>query len=264
MFKSLILVLSVLIGAILFAAPSAQAASERDFALTAHRGYHAHTTENSYAALNAAADAGATAMETDLHISRDGVMVVMHNRGVARTTHCRGSVDRLSWRKLKSRRCRLNNGERIPSALTLLRRAHGRGLNVLLEIKAEPQDRWVKGWAQRLATTVAGEGMTNRVRVISFEPDYLAAAHAAGFQTGWIARGLPTPEQAAATADTVRVWSSYLTPEVVKGFTDAGVIVTARETNNSADWQRAVDAGVRSLIADDVPALAAWSQSAGS
>lgn len=262
MLKRLVLVLAVLLGAILFTAPSAGAASERDFALTAHRGYHAHTTENSYAALNAAADAGATAVETDLRISRDGVMTVMHNRGVAKTTHCRGSVDRLSWRKLKSRRCHLNNGERVPSALTLLRRAHARDLNVLLELKAEPKDRWVKGWAERLAATVAGEGMTNRVRVISFEPEYLAAAHAAGFETGWIARDLPTPEQAAATADTVRVWSSYLTPEVVQGFTDAGVVVTARETNNPADWQRAVDAGVRSLIADDVPALVAWSRSA--
>lgn len=44
----------------------------------AHRGYKAKLPENTMAAFRAAAAAGAHAIETDLHLSRDGVVVLSH------------------------------------------------------------------------------------------------------------------------------------------------------------------------------------------
>lgn len=44
----------------------------------AHRGYSAEFPENSMAAFVAAVQVGAHAIETDLHISRDGVVVLSH------------------------------------------------------------------------------------------------------------------------------------------------------------------------------------------
>lgn len=44
----------------------------------AHRGYKAAYPENSMAAFVAAVEIGAHAIETDLHISRDGVVVLSH------------------------------------------------------------------------------------------------------------------------------------------------------------------------------------------
>lgn len=44
----------------------------------AHRGYKAKQPENTMAAFRAAAAAGAHAIETDLHLSRDGVVVLSH------------------------------------------------------------------------------------------------------------------------------------------------------------------------------------------
>lgn len=44
----------------------------------AHRGYSAKYPENTIAAFQGAADAGADALETDLHLSRDGVVVLSH------------------------------------------------------------------------------------------------------------------------------------------------------------------------------------------
>ena len=44
----------------------------------AHRGYAAKYPENTIAAFQGAADAGADALETDLHLSRDGVVVLSH------------------------------------------------------------------------------------------------------------------------------------------------------------------------------------------
>lgn len=44
----------------------------------AHRGYKAKYPENTMAAFRAAAEVGADAIETDLHLSRDGVVVLSH------------------------------------------------------------------------------------------------------------------------------------------------------------------------------------------
>ena len=46
----------------------------------AHRGYKAKYPENSIQAFEAAVEAGAQALETDLHLSKDGVVVLSHVR----------------------------------------------------------------------------------------------------------------------------------------------------------------------------------------
>jgi glycerophosphoryl diester phosphodiesterase len=49
----------------------------------AHRGYHAAVPENTLAAFEAAVVAGASGIETDVRISRDGVPVLIHDRVIA-------------------------------------------------------------------------------------------------------------------------------------------------------------------------------------
>ena len=44
----------------------------------AHRGYRAKHPENTMSAFVGAVKAGAHAIETDLHLSRDGVVVISH------------------------------------------------------------------------------------------------------------------------------------------------------------------------------------------
>jgi phosphatidylglycerol phospholipase C len=44
----------------------------------AHRGYKAKYPENSMAGFKAAVEVGAHAIETDLHLSKDGVVVLTH------------------------------------------------------------------------------------------------------------------------------------------------------------------------------------------
>lgn len=44
----------------------------------AHRGYKAANPENTMGAFRGAVEIGAHAIETDLHITRDGVLVISH------------------------------------------------------------------------------------------------------------------------------------------------------------------------------------------
>lgn len=48
--------------------------------MIAHRGYKATYPENSIQAFEGAVDAGAHALETDLHLTKDGVVVLSHVR----------------------------------------------------------------------------------------------------------------------------------------------------------------------------------------
>lgn len=54
----------------------------------AHRGYKARFPENTLAAFRGAVDVGAHAIETDLHLSKDGVVVLSHVREPERTDPC--------------------------------------------------------------------------------------------------------------------------------------------------------------------------------
>ena len=62
----------------------------------AHRGATAHAPENTLAAFRLAVAEGADAVELDVHLTHDGVPVVIHDPDLARTTDRAGAVAALS------------------------------------------------------------------------------------------------------------------------------------------------------------------------
>lgn len=70
--------------------------------VSAHRGYSAIAPENTQAALEAAWRAGASLAEIDVQLTRDGQVVLMHDRTVDRTTTGRGFVKDLTMAELQS------------------------------------------------------------------------------------------------------------------------------------------------------------------
>lgn len=59
----------------------------------AHRGYAARAPENTLAALRMAIEARADALEFDLHVTRDGIPVLIHDSTLRRTTGVDGRVE---------------------------------------------------------------------------------------------------------------------------------------------------------------------------
>jgi len=68
----------------------------------AHRGASLRAPENTLAAFALAVDAGADGIECDVHLSRDGVPVVIHDETLERTTDGRGEVSRHALRELRA------------------------------------------------------------------------------------------------------------------------------------------------------------------
>ena len=66
----------------------------------AHRGFSARAPENTLAALALGVSAGADAVEFDLHATRDGVPVLLHDTTLDRTTDHSGAVAELTHAEL--------------------------------------------------------------------------------------------------------------------------------------------------------------------
>jgi len=113
-----------------------------DFTIWAHRGASAAAPENTMAAFRAAEAAGADGIELDVHLSRDGVPVVIHDETVDRTTVGHGRIAELSLAQLRQLDAGtwfspVFAGETVPTLEEVFAWAADR-LRLNVEIKAVP------------------------------------------------------------------------------------------------------------------------------
>ena len=103
----------------------------------AHRGFSGEAPENTLAAFQKAIDLGSDMMELDVHFSKDGQVVVIHDDHLERTTNGRGKVADHTLQELK----KLDagswfgspfSGEQIPTLQEVLELAKG---NILVNIE---------------------------------------------------------------------------------------------------------------------------------
>ena len=111
----------------------------KNFMNIAHRGFSGRYPENTIAAFDAAVKLGYAWMELDVRRSADGVIVVMHDATVDRTTNGTGEVASLTWAELRaldagSWKGAEFAGERIPTLEEVLQRVGGRA-QVVVELK---------------------------------------------------------------------------------------------------------------------------------
>jgi glycerophosphoryl diester phosphodiesterase len=87
--------------------------------VAAHRGDWRNAPENSIHALQLSLEMGVDIMETDVRMTKDGVLVLMHDETINRTTSGKGKVSELTWDSLQRVTLRQGHGgptlERIPT-----------------------------------------------------------------------------------------------------------------------------------------------------
>jgi glycerophosphoryl diester phosphodiesterase len=101
--------------------------------VTSHAACKGHAPENTLAGIRAALKYKADAIEIDLHCTRDGVPVLIHDETVDRTTDGAGPIAALTLRQ--ARKLDAGKGERIPTLREVFETVSGHSLMVL-EIKA--------------------------------------------------------------------------------------------------------------------------------
>ena len=78
----------------------------------AHRGGASDNPENTMPAFQHAVDLGYTYLETDVHATRDGVLVAFHDPDLSRTCDRDGTIDELPWSEVSL--ARVDGREPIP------------------------------------------------------------------------------------------------------------------------------------------------------
>ena len=149
----------------------------------AHRGDSQAYPENSLLAFRKAVEAGAFSIELDVHVTRDGSFVVMHDATVDRTTGSHGAIRDLALADLAGLECgawkdEAFRGEPIPTLEQALAVARAGGVRLNVEVKSLSLDAEAPHRLARLLSGDAGKGGGGHV-VSSFEVASLLAVRAA-------------------------------------------------------------------------------------
>ncbi|MET9833062.1 glycerophosphodiester phosphodiesterase family protein [Streptomyces sp. NPDC006385] len=180
-----------------------------NFLTIGHRGVMGVEPENTLRSFVAAQQAGLDVIELDLHLSKDGALVVMHDTDVDRTTDGTGPIADKTLAELRA--LDAGRGERVPV------------FEEVLEAVRSPLQAEIKdvAAARALAEVMAQKDLVSRVEVSSFHDDAVAeiARLVPGVRTALIASryGTDIVDRAVeAGAATVCLNIRRLTLEVVE------------------------------------------------
>jgi len=111
-----------------------------DILLTAHRGVYTDAPENSLSAFKAAVDIGIPWAELDVQLSKDGVVMVMHDQDLKRMSGLNRRVRDMTMTEMREIELPWNTapthrGEHVPTLEEIIDAVKGHPLKIMIEIK---------------------------------------------------------------------------------------------------------------------------------
>jgi len=236
--------------------------------IIAHRGYSARAPENTLAALDAALEAGATALEWDIQRSREGVPVVFHDDTLDRTTNGSGPVSDSSLADLSaldagSWFAAEFSGEPIPTLAEALARVGQRAQRMYPEIKRGATAEEV----DHIMRDVVDAGLLARTVFISMDWGALDQIRRESPESrlGYI---VEAPERYAPAIEHVRGDPFALLdpdyrivlalPELTRVVRDSGIELCVWTVNDPEEASRLADVGVTRFTTNEVSRLLEW------
>ncbi len=228
----------------------------------AHRGDSAHAPENSLAAVRAAFELSPAPhfVEIDVHASRDGELVVIHDDDLSRTTGASGRVSRMDWVELTEQRAGYAEkfGDafahepipRLSEVLDLAADYHG---SIMIEVKVRRAGRAV-------GQLLRERGEVAQHLVASFDAAAIvgAAMTAPGVRTLYLV-GDPDPADLELAqkigASILGCHHDHADLELRRAAHQAGLKLWVYTVNDSAGGLRLVSLGADGVISDRVGAL---------
>jgi glycerophosphoryl diester phosphodiesterase len=231
-----------------------------------HRGASGHAPEHTFASYERALEIGVDYIEQDLQLTSDGVLVVMHDPTLDRTTSCTGPVIERSLAEVK--RCDAGSwfgaqfaGERVPTLRELFER-YGSTVNYYIETK-NPDE--APGMEEKLLELMDEFELreravsTSQVLIQSFSRDSLLKIH--GFDarlpmiqliesdrdSGAIRALLPDIASYAVGIGPSRL---SVDAELVAAVHDHGLVIHPYTVNEPAEIERMMQLGVDGIFTD--------------
>jgi glycerophosphoryl diester phosphodiesterase len=246
----------------------------------AHRGASARAPENTLEAFRLAVEAGAGGLELDVHVTRDGEVVVIHDASVDRTTDGSGAVAEMELEEIR----RLDAGYRFSpdGGRTFPYRGRGVTIPTLAEVYASFPEARVNADIKK-AQSGAEEAVLRVIRSAGAEERTLIASteHAVVRRFRRISRGhiataasrreiaafyvlsrarlgaLARPVYDALQVPVEHRGIELVTPRFLRAARSTGVRVDVWTINDAAQMRWLLDLGVSGIMTDHPEVLAA-------
>ncbi len=236
--------------------------------ISAHRGGAALAPENTLAAFRNGVALGADFLEMDVHLTKDGVPVVIHDATIDRTTDGAGRVADFTLAQLQSfnaaaKYAGATERQVIPTLAQVLELAQPTSVQLEIEIKATADNRRYPGIEQKVIDAIAARGMLGRVRIMAFEFDTLQRVRAIDPQLKTTAlftydyfrsHDLDQPAavigDVASFADGIGVNKDLLTPQLVQQAHNRKMMVDVWTVDSEAEMLRFIAMGVDSITSN--------------
>jgi glycerophosphoryl diester phosphodiesterase len=140
--------------------------------LIAHRGGPAYAPENTLAAFRLAIALGVDWLEMDVQMTKDGMLVVIHDETVDRTTNGIGSVADLTLSQIRA--LDAGNGEQVPTFAEVIALSKEAGVKILPEIKSP---HLYPGIEARVGQAVVDANYVEQTIIQSFDPQAMDTVH---------------------------------------------------------------------------------------
>ncbi len=227
--------------------------------VVAHRGASFYAPENTLAAFQKATLLGASAIELDVGLTADGVLAVIHDGTLDRTTTASGHLHQTEWSAMKDADAGAwfhssFRGQQVPTLQQALDATAASGADVFIDMKAG-RDR-IGLLATAVLDLVKDPAYRDRTIVMSSSNDTVAQCAAAGHpRCAYVTQGwrpaTQTVDVLIANGGTVLTLNqAHATMDLVRYAADRGVVVYSWTANHAHEWHRLEQAGVAGIITD--------------
>ena len=217
----------------------------RQVDVTSHRGAGSLEPENTLRALQRAIDLGADQIEIDVHLTKDGHLVLMHDSTVDRTTNGTGKIAKLTFAEI--RQLDAGSGERVPTLDEAFALVNGKAI-LQIELKGP-------GTAEPVVRTVTDAGHEDQVILTSFMHQELQEAHHLNprLRLGALWHRLPRDviqQTQRLGVQALHVWHEFIDQRLVTEAHAQGLLVRAWNTSKEEDMRRLIALGVDAIGSD--------------
>ena len=253
------------LGAFAVISGSAEAQDKPVTLLAAHRGGSLLWPENSLLAFRNALALGADFIELDVHLSKDGEVVVIHDPTLERTTTGSGPVKDRTAAELKAVRLKDRTGtvtaETMPTLDEVAAVAAEAGRRMLLEVKVDPSRARYPGIEEKVLSILDRHRMAASTVVMAFEaptwrrvrvlrPDVATCALYSARALAGSTLAAELDSLRSAGVGFIGVEHTAVDTAAVAQARAAGIGIGAWTVNDAAGIKRLIDAGVGIVITD--------------
>lgn len=238
------------------------APGNRSVLLVAHRGGAGLAPENTLASFKNGIALGADFIEMDVHLSKDGVVMVIHDPTLDRTTDAQGRVGDFTMVELQA----MNDAAKFPGATSkepvptlgqVLDLAKPANVRLEVEIKLGADGKPYPGIAQKTLDEINARGMLDRVKIMAFEFETLKEIRAIAPKAFTVAlmttdyfrrRSIDQPaaivDEVAPFANAIGVDKNFLTPQLTQEAHNRNLAVGVWTVDTEADMNKFIKMGV--------------------